>query len=206
MSIDCAEPNGWERILVEDCCRIVKEAAMGVIKKWHELGTRIMKDERFLSKRYGDSYTANLAKKIKISRRSLDLSIQFVKKFPSWGQVEEMATRRQIASWRQLSHEILPDRRSQSNVASSSKASNERQMDTPEMHETSEYLKAAETKQEYPPTPHDAPSGTAVMNDEMDQLVMYRYRFPGGKEILYPTRLGDITDYEAGKNNTSRYH
>lgn len=107
MSIDIVD--GWEKRLVEDCRHIVWEAEVGVFKKWHEFGSRILKDEDYLSKRYGDSYTVHLAEKIEISEQSLWRSLQFVRKYPSWKDVEETLTRERM-SWRDFIQKMLPNR------------------------------------------------------------------------------------------------
>lgn len=97
-----------EARLVEDCKRIVSEAELEVFRKWHELGTRILKDEDFLKKRYGEAYAEGLADKINIGSRSIYRAIQFAKKYPV---IETQSVTRDKITWRQFATEILPEKK-----------------------------------------------------------------------------------------------
>jgi hypothetical protein len=100
---------GQEKALIEDCRRIIGEAMMGAFQKWYELGSRVKKEEGYLTKEYGDGYVSHLAQEIGIGQQSLYQAIRLVKEFPAWSDVEDFVTLERI-SWRGFVHHVLPDK------------------------------------------------------------------------------------------------
>ncbi len=100
----------WYSLLVDECKAIITEAEFtsrwAYVEGYHELGKRILQehDNFERSKIYGKEITQRVAESLGRSQRTVEQSIQFVKKYPTL----ELLPEGKNTSWHDICNKYLP--------------------------------------------------------------------------------------------------
>lgn len=111
MSADLLISKDWYNSLVEDCQAILTEAVFDsrwrLLEGYHQLGTRILHDRHNFTKAeiYGSNITKRVAESIGKSERTVELAMQFAKKFKT---IDELPDGKNM-SWHKVCKYVLPN-------------------------------------------------------------------------------------------------
>jgi len=105
-----SEQKGMQIVdkLVDDLKGIIRKEKRAVKEAKYHVGKRILADEKFLNRKYGDDYFRGLAKDLKIkgySHSQLSACVAFAKHPKSLEWLEDDRT-----PWREIYHKLLPKR------------------------------------------------------------------------------------------------
>ena len=104
------ESQGWYQQLIDDCKDIVVEGEFAsrwaLIETYHNLGKRILEEnvsfER--AKIYGQEITSRVSQSLDKSKRTIERSIQFARKYPELNKLPEGKD----ISWHKICNKLLP--------------------------------------------------------------------------------------------------
>ena len=109
MSSELVERN-WYTSLIDDCEGIITESVFNsrwtLITGYHNLGRRILEEKSNFHKNkvYGKAITKRVSLSLGKSKRTVELAVQFAKKFP---KLDELPEGKNI-SWHKIVHNYLP--------------------------------------------------------------------------------------------------
>jgi len=103
--------SDWYKLLIDDCRGIITEAVFTsrwtLIEGYHALGQRILADhDNFKREKiYGKEIVQHVAESLNKSNRTIQYSLQFVKKYP---EIDKLPDGKNI-SWHKICNNLLPE-------------------------------------------------------------------------------------------------
>lgn len=100
----------WYRQLIVDLKMILVKTASDIIRRKHEFGTRILRDEEYLNKQFGEKglWMRKLSHDVKLSEREIYRCLACAKKF-SKEALEENLTSMSNLTWMRFIEVLLPE-------------------------------------------------------------------------------------------------
>jgi len=140
--------------LVEDCIQIIKKirkASKDVIKYWHELGTRILKNDSYKMNKWGSGvFIKRLAEDISVNKSTIYYAVRFAKSFPD---LEKCLTDQKFSplTWSYIVHNLLYEPKPKPSVTSKPSVP-DAELEKPEFDVTDELLRIVDKTRKQPVT------------------------------------------------------
>lgn len=132
--------------LLKDCIQIIKKirkASGDVIRCWHELGTRILKNDSYNMNKWGSGvFIKRLAEDISVNKSTIYSAVRFAKSFPD---LEKCLTYQKLSplTWSYIVHNLLYEPKPKPSITSKPSIPNV-ELEKPEFDIVDKVLKIAD--------------------------------------------------------------